>query len=100
MKKLPTRFAEKVYEVLCKFANADPSHLEKEAFVFHHGVFNDKSPEYFLTCTDDAKRVFKQGVDGEMWVEGSSTSTVNSILRRMTEELKKNEATGTQEKGE
>ena len=55
---MPTRIAEKVYDVLSKFAEASPNHYEKETFVFHFGVLTNTQSDYKLNCVDDAKRTF------------------------------------------
>lgn len=88
MKRMPTRLAEKVYEVLCKFAQAESTYWERESFVFHYGVIAEASSDYKLSCMDDGQRVFHCTTNGNMWVEGTSTSRANSILRKMAEELK------------
>jgi hypothetical protein len=88
MKRMPTKIAEKVYDVLCKFAQAEPSYYQKEAFVFHYGVMDNTPEEYRLSCMDDAQRVFYCSDDGEMRVDGSAANQVNSILRKLSEELK------------
>lgn len=88
MKRMPTSVAEKVYDVLCKFAQAESAYHEKEAFVFHYGVIEGSTVEYKLSCMDDGQRVFQCSESGEMWVEGSSVGKANSILRKISEELK------------
>lgn len=84
---MPTKVAERVYDVLCKFAEANPSYYEKETFVFHFGVLKDTSSNYTLNCMDDAKRTFSCSTTGKMKVEGKATSRVNGILWKMSEEL-------------
>lgn len=88
MKRMPTKTAEQVYDVLCKFANANPNHYEKESFVYHFGVLSDKSAEYRLSCFDDRIRTFHCTVNGNMWVDGVATGRANSILKKIAEELK------------
>jgi hypothetical protein len=87
MKKMPTKTAERVYDVLCKFAETNPSYYEKETFVFHFGVLSNTSSTYNLTCMDDAKRTFHCSSNGKMKVEGVGSSRVNGILWKMSEEL-------------
>lgn len=89
MKRLPTKTAEKVYDILCKFAEASPDHYEKETFIFHYGVLEDKSSTYNLTCMDGAKRSFYCN-NGKMKVDGQGSARVNSILWKVSEELAKN----------
>ncbi len=100
MKKMPTKVAERVYEVLCKFAEANPSYYEKEAFVFHFGVLSTTSSNYKLNCMDDSNRTFNCSSTGRMWVEGIGSGRVNSILYNISEEIssktnKTNEVTRT-----
>jgi len=87
MKKMPTRVAERVYDVLCKFAEASPNNYEKETFIFHFGVLNTTSPNYKLTCMDDAQRTFHCSSSGKMKVDGTNTRQVNGILWKMSEEI-------------
>jgi hypothetical protein len=87
MKKMPTRTAERVYDVLCRFADADPSYYEKETFIFHFGVLSTTSSSYKLNCINDAQRTFHCSTAGKMRVEGSNAGRVNGILWKMSEEL-------------
>lgn len=84
---MPTNMAEKTYDVLCKFAEANPSYYEKETFVFHYGVLNETHPTYQLNCMDGAKRTFTYTSSGKMKVDGVGSSRVNGILWKMSEEL-------------
>jgi hypothetical protein len=92
MKKMPTSVAEKVYDVLMRFAEASPNHYERESFIFHFGVLEDKSNQYTLTCMDDKPRVFTCKKDGAMWITGKGDTKVNPILYRIGEEAKKTKA--------
>lgn len=83
---MPTKTAEKVYDILCKFAEANPSYYEKETFVFHFGVLSTTQPNYKLNCMDDSQRTFICNNSGRMWVDGTNTGRVNSILRKISEE--------------
>jgi hypothetical protein len=87
MKKMPTKIAERVYDVLCKFAEANPNHYEKETFVFHFGVLSTTSSNYKLNCMDDAQRTFYCGSNGKMRVDGTGSGRINGILWKMSEEL-------------
>ena len=84
---MPTRTAERVYDVLCRFADADPSYYEKETFIFHFGVLSTTSSSYKLNCINDAQRTFHCSTAGKMRVEGSNAGRVNGILWKMSEEL-------------
>jgi hypothetical protein len=86
MKKMPTKTAEKVYDVLCKFAEAKQNYYERETFIFHFGVLSKTSSSYQLNCMDDAKRTFNCSSTGKMWVDGVNSGRVNSILRKISEE--------------
>lgn len=88
MKKMPTRTAEKVYDVLQRFAEASPYHYEKETFIFHYGVLDSTDIKFELKCVDDGLRTFYCRPDGDMWVTGKATGKVNAILRKISEELK------------
>jgi len=87
MKRMPTKTAEQVYDVLCKFADANPTYYEKETFVFHFGVLSTTQSSYKLNCTNDSQRTFNCSSSGRMWVDGTNTGRVNSILRKISEEM-------------
>jgi hypothetical protein len=87
MKRMPTRTAERVYDVLCKFAEANPNYYEKETFVFHFGVLGTTASSYTLNCMDDAQRTFHCSAGGKMRVDGTNSGRVNGILWKMSEEL-------------
>jgi hypothetical protein len=91
MKKLPTAIAEKVYEVLTKFAEASQNYYDRESFIYHFGVVSNTSNSYNLVCMDDSRRVFTCTRDGRMWVDGKGSSRVNAILRKISKELKNEE---------
>ncbi len=84
---MPTKVAERVYDVLCKFAEANPNHYEKETFIFHFGVLSTTSSTYKLNCMDDAQRTFHCSSTGKMRVDGTNSGKVNGILWKMSEEL-------------
>lgn len=83
---MPTKVAEQVYDILCKFAEANPNYYEKETFVFHFGVLSTTSSSYKLNCIDDFSRTFNCSLSGRMWVDGVGSSRVNSILYNIAEE--------------
>lgn len=87
MKKMPTATAEKVYDVLCKFADAVSSYAERETFIFHFGVLSNTSSDYVLNCMDGSRRTFYCKPDGRMWVDGQGVGRTNSILRKISEEM-------------
>ena len=84
---MPTKVAEKVYDVLCKFAEANPNYYERETFIFHFGVLSDTSSTYNLNCMDGSKRSFQFTNSGKMKVDGVGSSRVNGILWKISEEL-------------
>lgn len=87
MKKLPTHIAEKVYNVLTKFAEAKSDYYSRETFIFHYGVIRDTSDAFKLSCMDDSPRTFVCKEDGRMWLDGKGGDRVNPILRRISKEL-------------
>jgi hypothetical protein len=87
MKKLPTKIAEKVYSVLCKFSEAKSDYYSREEFIYHFGVVENSSNEFRLSCMDDSPRKFICKRDGAMWIDGKGSERVNAILRKITKEL-------------
>lgn len=90
MKKLPTRVSEKVYSLLCKFAEAKPDYYSREQFIFHFGVVKNTSDSFKLDCMDGGIRTFICKEGGQMWLEGKGSDRVNPILRKITRELWQN----------
>jgi len=86
MEKLPTSLAEKIYDVLTRYADAKPTYEEKESFVFHFGVLKNKSNHYTLTCIDDSPRSFHRTRDG-LFLKGKGANRVNIILKKLAEEF-------------
>jgi len=84
MKKLPTRFAEQVYKVLVKFAEARPEYYERETFIFHFSIIENTVDSFKLTCMDGAIRTFFCTSDRKMWIEGKDSDKVNIILERIS----------------
>ena len=84
---MPTSVAEKAYDVLCKFAEANPNYYERETFIFHFGVLPETQSSYDLNCMDGSKRTFICTSSGKMKVDGVGSSRVNGILWKMSEEL-------------
>ena len=89
MKKMPTWLAEKVYDVLVKFAEASHKHYDRESFIYHFGVVSGTADEYRLSCLDDSTRTFTCTKDGQMWLEGKGSNRVNAILEKLSTDLKK-----------
>ena len=87
MQKLPTNIAEKVYDVLTKFAEAKPDYYSREVFIFHFGVIHDTSDSFKFECMDDAQRTFTCRNNGTMWLDGKGSDRVNAILRKISSEL-------------
>ena len=90
MKHMATKTAEKVYDVLIRFAEASSYHYEKETFIYHFGVVHGTSNKYKLNCMDDGIRHFICNSEGDFWVDGNKTGKVNAILRKIAEEAKNN----------
>jgi len=86
MKHLPTRTAEKAYDVLTRFAEASPDYYERESFVYHFGVVSGTSNRYRLSCMDGGVRYFICKENGEFWVDGTSVGKANAILRKIAKE--------------
>ncbi len=88
MKKLPTVFAEKAYDVLMKFAEASPNYYDREIFIFHFSVVKDAADTFQLSCLDSAKRIFVCNENGEMKLVGKGSDRVNPILAKISRELR------------
>lgn len=87
MKKLPIKVAEKVYEVLIKFAEASQNFYDRESFVYHFGVVPNTSDSYDIVCVDGNDRIFTCTKDQQMWIDGKDADRVNAILQKISSEL-------------
>lgn len=87
---MATRTAERVYDVLTRFADASSNYYERESFIYHFGVVSGTQNKYKLSCMDDGIRHFICNGNGEFWVDGNKTGKVNAILRKIAEEAKNN----------
>jgi len=80
MKKLQTHIAERVYDVLTKFAEASPKHYDRESFIYHFAVLSETSEDFRLTCMDDSPRTFKCSSIEDMRLDGKGRDRVNAIF--------------------
>lgn len=85
---MPTRFAERVYSILVKFAEAKPDYYSSEEFIFHFGVVDNTDDYFKLTCTDSAQRTFVCRENGEMFLIGKGRDRVNPILHKISQEMR------------
>lgn len=92
MEKIPTVLAEKIYDVLTRYADAKPTYEEKESFVYHFGVLKNKSNHYNLTCIDDSPRSFHKTKDG-LFLKGKGAGRVNVIIKKLASEFGIGEST-------
>lgn len=82
MKKMSVDVAEKIYKILIKYANVNPSYFEKEHFIFHFCVYKDFKNEYELNCLDNEKRIL-YFIDDKIFLIGKDSEKVNSIFKHI-----------------
>jgi len=83
MKWFPTRTAEKLYDVLVRYSEADPNYYSRETFIFHYGVCSDTSKVFKLTCLDGASRTFVVDPEHGPLVLGKGAGRTNAMIRKM-----------------
>lgn len=83
MDRFPTAFVEKVYDVLCKYAEAKPDYYEKELFVYQFGVFKGML-SYSLNCIDYKKRTIIRE-NNKLVLQGKGAYRINSIITKLLE---------------
>ena len=84
---MPSTAAEKIYDVLIRYAEASPNHYDKEHFVYHFGVIsNPELPDSFeLNCIDSRPRTFLK--EGNLFkLIGKGNNKVNSIVQKILED--------------
>lgn len=85
MSKIPTGAAEKIYDILIRYAEASPNYYDKEYFIYHFGVISNDIPDTLeLNCMDDRPRKFLKK-NGEFILTGKGENKVNSIVRKILE---------------
>lgn len=87
MKKLPTQVAEKVYDILMKFAEARQDYYSREEFIFHFGVVSGTSDSFNLSCMDGSPRTFICKGVSQMKMIGKGSDRINPMLRRLIRQL-------------
>lgn len=85
MSRMPTRAAEKIYDVLVKYAEARSDYYNKEAFVYHFGVKQEYPGEFILDCMDSKWRKFVKS-QGEYRMIGPGANRINNITKKILEE--------------
>jgi len=82
MSKMPSTAAEKIYDVLIRYAEASPKYYDKEHFIYHFGVINKPElPNTFkLECIDSRPRTFLKE-DGSFKLIGKGDNKVNAIIK-------------------
>ena len=80
MKWFSTREAEKLYDILVKYSEANPDYYSRELFVFHFGVCSNTSRKFRLNCMDGASRTFIVEEDLPK-VIGKGASRTNAMIR-------------------
>ncbi len=82
MSKMPSTAAEKIYDVLIRYAEASPNYYDKEHFVYHFAVIPNLPNTFKLECMDSRPRSFVR--EGESYkLIGKGDNKVNSIVRKI-----------------
>ena len=82
MSKMPSTAAEKIYDVLIRYAEASPDYYDKEHFVYHFAVISNLPDTFKLECMDSRPRTFVR--EGESYkLIGKGDNKVNSIVKKI-----------------
>jgi hypothetical protein len=81
MERLPTKAAEEIYDILIKYADADPDYYHRELFIYHFGLKKGMR-SFSLQCMDGKRKYFVKEND-EYKLVGKGENKVNSIIRRL-----------------
>ena len=84
---LPTKTAEKVYDVLMKHAEASPNYYKKELFIYRFGVLSGKGNKMKIACIDGKRRHFICSGPESMVLEGPGAHRVNPMLKKLSEQV-------------
>lgn len=83
---LPTKTAEKVYDILMKHAEASPNYYRKELFIYQFGVLKGKKNKMRISTIDGKRRHFICSGEGSMVLEGPGANRVNPMLKKIGEQ--------------
>ena len=82
MSRMPSIAAEKIYDVLIRYAEASSNYYDKEHFVYHFSVIIDLPNTFNLICIDSKPRSFIR--EGESYkLIGNGNNKVNSIVKKI-----------------
>lgn len=88
MKWFSTREAEKLYDILVRYSEANPDYYSRELFIFHYGVCSNTSRKFRLNCMDGANRTFVVEDDFPKVIGKGATRTNAMIRNFMQPEIK------------
>ena len=96
MNRLPGSSADRIYDVLTKYAEASPSYYDRELFCHLFGVLEYDTERYRINCIDDKTRYFvKEGKefkyigDREKMINSVIKSIINEEITRIKNEAKR-----------
>lgn len=101
MDRLPGSSADRIYDVLTRYAEASPSYYDRELFCHLFGVLEYGTDRYQLNCIDDKSRFFVRE-DGVFKYIGHKEKMINSVIKSIiNEEITriKNETNRTNKQG-
>lgn len=82
MKKMPSNAAEKIYDVLIRYAEASPDYYDKEHFIYHFAVLSNLPNTLKLNCVDSKPRTFIREKESYKLM-GKGDNKVNSIVKKI-----------------
>lgn len=85
MSKMPSTAAEKIYDVLIRYAEASPDYYDKEHFVYHFAVISNLPNTFKLECIDSRPRTFIREENSYKLI-GKGDNKVNSIVKQILKE--------------
>lgn len=82
---MPSTAAEKIYDVLIRYAEASPDYYDKEHFVYHFAVISNLPNTFKLECIDSRPRTFIREENSYKLI-GKGDNKVNSIVKQILKE--------------
>tara|TARA_Y100000389_G_scaffold197993_1_gene233648 strand:+ start:344 stop:619 length:276 start_codon:yes stop_codon:yes gene_type:complete len=85
LEKLPSKKAERIYDLLVNLAEASPKYFSRERFIYHFAVTPRMSDKLKLNCLDGRPRYFIRS-NGGYRMKGNGEHLVNELINKILNE--------------
>ena len=85
LEKLPSKKAERIYDLLVNLAEVSPKYFSKERFIYHFAVTPGMFDKLKLNCLDGRPRYFIRS-DAGYKMKGNGENLVNGLINKILNE--------------